>query len=270
MIYPARPVPIPFAHPAAAVPLRRVLGRAGVLSALVIGSLVPDLHYFVPLPISREATHSLAGLLWFCLPFGLTLYLLFHRVLEQPLVALLPTAWQERLAFDHQPPGLPPVPWGAVCVSLLVGAATHVLWDLSTHGTPPTVARFPFLGIRLFTISGYPMYVHKLLLNGSSLIGVVLIAIWSARWLRRTAPTALPPTPRVPPALRVVIVAALLASMALAAASEADIPSRVTLRSFQRYAMTASVPSLSSLGVGLMLYCAAWHGLRAVRRPAGP
>jgi hypothetical protein len=261
-------VPIPFAHPAAAVPLRRVLGRAGVLSALVIGSFVPDLHYFVPLPIARDSTHSLPGLLWFCLPLGLLVYFLFHRVLEEPLAALLPTSWQERLAFDHAPPALPPVPWWAVCVSLVVGAFTHVVWDAVAHATPSTIARFPFLDIRLFTLSGYPMYVHKVLLNGSSVIGVALLWWWSARWLRRSPPTAIVPTPRVHPALRAVIVAVLLAMMALAAASEADIPSRVTLRTFQRYAVAASVPSLSSLGGGLLLYCVGWHCLRAARRPA--
>ena len=35
-------MPFTFAHPAAVVPLLRPLGRYGVLSALVIGSIVPD------------------------------------------------------------------------------------------------------------------------------------------------------------------------------------------------------------------------------------
>jgi hypothetical protein len=69
-------VPYPFAHPAAVLPL----ARFGVPSALVIGSVAPDLWYLLPF-IDRAQTHSLSGVLAFCLPAGLLLYLLFHFVL---------------------------------------------------------------------------------------------------------------------------------------------------------------------------------------------
>jgi Domain of unknown function (DUF4184) len=64
-------MPFTFAHPAIAVPLLRPLGCYGVLSALVIGSLAPDLAYVLPLSVPRHKSHSLTGLLWFCLPVGL-------------------------------------------------------------------------------------------------------------------------------------------------------------------------------------------------------
>jgi hypothetical protein len=78
-------LPFTFAHSAAAVPLRHVLGRFGVLSALVIGSIAPDLAFVLPIGVARLDSHSLAGLFWFCLPAGLLTYLLFHRVLKGPL-----------------------------------------------------------------------------------------------------------------------------------------------------------------------------------------
>lgn len=71
-------MPLTFAHPAAALPLLRPLGRYGSLSALVIGSIAPDLAFIVPIGASREQTHGLAALLTFSLPAGLLAYVLFH------------------------------------------------------------------------------------------------------------------------------------------------------------------------------------------------
>ena len=87
-------MPYPFAHPAAVLPLA---ARFGVPSALVIGSVAPDLWYLLPF-IDRAQTHSLSGVLAFCLPAGLLLYLLFHFVLKEPLIALLSPRLRHLLA----------------------------------------------------------------------------------------------------------------------------------------------------------------------------
>jgi hypothetical protein len=126
-------VPYPFAHPAAVLPLARPMGRFAVPSALAIGSVAPDLWHLVPLA-SRADSHSLAALLWFCLPVGLLAYALFHLVLKQPLIALL---WPRLGAFACK--GLPGAPWYAVVVSLLVGALTHLAWDAITHTNDHTM-----------------------------------------------------------------------------------------------------------------------------------
>ena len=42
-------MPFTLAHPAAVIPLCGILRRASVPSALIIGSMAPDLVYFVPL-----------------------------------------------------------------------------------------------------------------------------------------------------------------------------------------------------------------------------
>jgi hypothetical protein len=88
-------MPFTLAQPAAAIPLSRVLGRASVLSALIIGSMSPDLVYFLPLGINRATSHSLVGLFWLCVPLGLVSYVLFH-VLWRPLGSyLLPRPLRE-------------------------------------------------------------------------------------------------------------------------------------------------------------------------------
>jgi hypothetical protein len=101
-----RRVPYPFAHPAAVLPLIRPMGRFGVPSALVIGSVVPDAWYLVPL-LDRSDSHSLSGLLLFCLPAGILVEILWRQSLRAP--------------------------WLAVAISILAGALTHFAWDALTH-----------------------------------------------------------------------------------------------------------------------------------------
>jgi len=141
-------VPFTFAHPAA-LPLLRPLGRYGSLSALVIGSMAPDLAFFVPLDATRGQTHGPAGLLLFCLPAGGMTYLLFHLLLKAPLLGLLGQRLQEQLAG---PAARPLARWSAVLVSLLCGAATHLVWDSFTHPGTAVVDALPALRVLIFTL----------------------------------------------------------------------------------------------------------------------
>src|SRR5262245_16929384 len=172
-------MPFTLAHPAAAVPLRGYLGRFGVLSALVIGSMAPDSSYFLPWSVARSESHSFFGLFWYCLPIGLLCYVLFHVVLKGPLLALLPTAILRRLG-DHALTfrALPLVSWSAVVVSLLCGAATHLLWDGFTHENGPGVIAFPILESHLFYVGYYDVNVYRLLQHGSTLVGFTLLTFW--------------------------------------------------------------------------------------------
>lgn len=88
------PLPFTFSHPAAVLPLRRF----GDLSALVIGSMVPDAGYLLILELPRQLTHGCLGLIVFCLPVGLALYGFYHGLLRRPFLALLPDGVRLRLS----------------------------------------------------------------------------------------------------------------------------------------------------------------------------
>jgi hypothetical protein len=255
-------VPVTIAHPIAAIPLRRPLGRLGVLSALVIGSVTPDLPLFLPLPLTRTPTHSLSGLFWFCLPVGLVVYLLFDRVLERPLRALMPEAVQRRLP----PAGVArPLPWSpAVFVSVLLGAATHVAWDAFTHGESVGVRLFPALESRLFSVSGYTVYVFTVLQHASSAIGTLVMAAWIARWYR-TAPQGPLETPGLTPKARrwLLLGLGLVVLAAAVSGGASRFPEVPTLRALQRFARAVIVAALSSLCVVVTLYGVIWHWMRA-------
>lgn len=180
-------MPFTLAHPLAALPLARPLGRAASLSALCIGSCVPDLHYFFPLPmLQRTVSHSLAGLLWLDLPVAFLLYSLWHLFFKAPLIALAPRIVQVRLPRQLMATRWPPVPVVAVLLCLVLGGLTHLGWDAFTHDDGGVVTLFPILRTHLITIGGYPLYPYKLLQHGSSVVGMLGLALWFVWWLLRT------------------------------------------------------------------------------------
>jgi hypothetical protein len=256
-------VPLTIAHPVAAIPLRRPLGRLGVLAALVIGSITPDVPLFLPLGLGRTVTHSALGLLWFCLPVGVLAYLLYDYVLDRPLRALMPEALQRRLwrvGRDARPPVWAP----SVLVSLLAGAATHSAWDSFTHGGAAGVEWFPVLETRLFTVSGYTAYVFSVLQHLSSAVGLTALFAWAVRWYRR-APQAKAPEGSLPPGMRASLLAiiALVAVVAAGAAATRRPPAEPTLRNLQPVARRVVVSGLSALVAAATVYAIGWHSLRA-------
>lgn len=231
-------MPYPIAHPAAVLPLVRLMGRFAVPSALAIGSIAPDLWYLVPF-LERDDSHSLAGLAWFCLPAGLLVYLLYHLFLKQPLIALI----SPRLAA-FTPARLPRVSWTAVLLSLAAGALTHLGWDELTHSYDVLFPRFNWLQ------------------HGSTALGTAVLSWWAAQKLRE-APPALPV---LSVRVRLFTIAGLLGTAAIAAFHAAQLPAHdlVALRHFLR---SAGLAALDALAVALFIYCLAFQR-KMLRRAA--
>lgn len=255
-------MPFTFAHPAAAVPLLSHLGRFGVLSALIIGSVAPDLSYFLPWPVPRSESHSLFGLLWFCLPIGLISYVVFRILLKGPLLALLPTRVLCRLGVHTlRFQSLPPVSWAAVIASLFCGAITHLVWDAFTHNHAPGVTAFPVLQSHLFSIGTYHVYAYKLLQHGSTVAGLALLSLWSWQWVANapacdvTLPVALSTAQR-----RCVIIAMACVSVVVGTcAGIQSLESRSGMAALQAFVGQAIFSGLPALALAVVLYSACWH-----------
>jgi Domain of unknown function (DUF4184) len=174
-------MPITFAHPAAAIPLQKLFVRFGFLPALAIGSMVPDVPYFVPLGIDRHLGHSIPALFWFCVPMGLIIYWLFEYFLKQPFISLCPLSLQSRLVAMP----VAKASMMAIIGSLLIGAITHLLWDSFTHANSPWLLYLPFLETQLFSLGSYKVYVFKVFQHGSTFVGLGLMAYWFIRWYRK-------------------------------------------------------------------------------------
>jgi hypothetical protein len=258
-------VPYLVAHPAAVVPLRAYLGRFGVLSALVLGSVAPDLWCLAPQLVSRDETHRAAALLWFCLPVGLVAYYVFHLLLKQPLLALLPPSIAARL------PRTSAAPLAAVVVSILVGAVSHLAWDAFTHADGYAVNLISLLQAHVLSTRQYELHVYTLLQHLSTLLGLALLAGWIARWWRSAPAVALGMSVSLTHCARVWIAAALLvvpSAVALwLAASALFSPLEVsTLRLLVR---DAAFAGLRTFLAGLMVYSLLWQALDAIGAAAG-
>jgi hypothetical protein len=185
-------MPFTASHVIAAVPLRRLLARRAVTSALVIGTMVPDFRHFIPV-IPGHAhlpTHFVSALLWFALPVGLFTYFVFERLVREPAVALLPVFVRQRLGPLLAAPTpsdrhLRP-PLADVALSVIVGAASHIAWDWFTHRGTFVVNAYPAFFYRVFYRRGtWELFGYGILQHASSLAGLALLVAWSRRWLAR-------------------------------------------------------------------------------------
>jgi hypothetical protein len=133
-------MPFTFAHPAAVLPLHAV-GRRLPLSALVVGSMMPDIGYFfAPTPAFLVDNHTLAASFTFCLPWGVVV-LAILTVLEVGWSPLLPESLRPPQPVARwRPLGLP-----LMAAALVLGAWTHDLWDAWTHASGWFVERTPAL-----------------------------------------------------------------------------------------------------------------------------
>lgn len=265
-------MPFTFAHPAAVIPLRRCLGRFGVLSALVIGSLTPDLAYFLPWRIARAETHSLLGLCWFGLPIGLLTYIVFHVLLKGPLLGLLPRAVICRLGgHTSQFRSLPSASWIAVLVSLLCGAMTHLVWDAFTHTHVPGITAFSRLKVKLFAVGTYHVYGYEVLQYGSTVVGLALLLIWFWRWLMKASPctASLPVTLSPAGQLAVIVTLAGMSTVAGVWAGMQGVGGRTGVTALRIFVGKAIFLGLPVLGLTVVVYSIGWHVWRIRAESAG-
>jgi hypothetical protein len=218
--------------------------------------------------IGRANSHSLFGLVWFCLPTGLISYVLFHSLLKGPLLGLLPEFVFSRLGgCVENYRSLPVLPWGAVIVSILLGAATHLVWDIFTHNHTLVVSRLAFLQARVFSIGTYPVYLYKLLQHASTGAGLLLLSWWSWRWLNGAAARAvILPLMFSPLQRRSVSAAIFLVPAALGLWGGMRIPAGLSGMSVVQHFVGKAVMIALPAFVGMLfVYSIIWHLVRLRR-----
>lgn len=179
-------MPFTLAHAAAARPFRRT---SLAMPALIIGTFAPDLTYFLFFGPRGRFSHSLLGIFCLTLPLGLAVLWLFESVVKAPLMGLLPEAIRRRLNQPARQPGQQGLA-GLIRVvaAMLLGIATHILWDSFTHGNTWITRRWISLDrtVHLPVLGTIPYF--KVLQHGSTMAGVAVVALWFAHWYRTTQP----------------------------------------------------------------------------------
>lgn len=173
---------MPFTVSHAAIVLPLLSGRPAahlVGSALIIGTMIPDLPYFVPLLRGSDQSHAATGPVTTDLIMGLVVFALWEMIMKGPLTALSPRALQRRL--PTAPEGEQPLRrWLWAVPSLVIGATTHVCWDMFTHKGRWGTRTFPALTEQLG-----PLPIFKWLQFGSGVIGLLVIAAALLWWWTR-------------------------------------------------------------------------------------
>ena len=169
-------MPFTFAHPAAILPLRR--SRFLQTVPLIIGSLVPDVPYFMPTRLGRMLpdTHTLYGSFAICLPLGMVL-LVLTLLLREPLTVLLGARVRHICMRSVERFNERPLRWPIALLSILIGSWTHIAWDSVTHQTGWTVARVAALSAPV-SIFGWDTETSHLLQYVSSVFGLAVLAFW--------------------------------------------------------------------------------------------
>ncbi|WP_030245568.1 DUF4184 family protein [Streptomyces sp. NRRL S-350] len=197
-------MPFTLSHPAAVLPLLRRAGERGplVASALVAGSMAPDVPFFAESLLPGVYGHGGLTHRWWAVPtldvaIAGALVAGWHGLLRAPLVALLPERWAGGAeALTARRAGLGPgldtgvglhtgagadAAWFAA--SAAIGAATHVGWDAFTHGGRLGVRLLPVLDRQ---VAGVPLY--EALQYGSSALALAAMGGWAARAVRSVEP----------------------------------------------------------------------------------
>ena len=183
-------MPFTLSHPVVSIPLRRYLGDFGILSALFIGAMTPDFVYMLPADFAyyhRLEGHSLMGLFKVCLPMGILFFYLYHLLMAPVIVAIFPKPLRNRLP-DHLLLGRCPPSNNthALILSILIGAATHIIFDAFTHENALT-SYFTWISTPLLTLDGHPIMPFRVIQHGGTIIGLVLIGWWIFKWYKATA-----------------------------------------------------------------------------------
>ncbi|NNM62348.1 MAG: DUF4184 family protein [Steroidobacteraceae bacterium] len=186
-------MPYTISHTAAVLPFSRWLAPRRLLSAAVIGAMIPDLGYLLPWHLPRALTHTAVALLTFCLPSGLACYWIFQLLIKRAVIEALPDGayWRARPYLAAARLGRPGH-WLRASLGILIGALSHVSWDAFTHEGARGVRMFPALNDDLGNVGGHHLLIYKLLQQGSSILGLTIVfwVVWRA--LRSPAPSPRP------------------------------------------------------------------------------
>jgi len=175
-------MPFTFSHPAIVLPLTKARVKLSA-TGLIVGSMIPDFEYFIRMTDLTRYSHTLNGIFWFDLPLALAVSFIYHLIVRNALFDNLPSFLKERFSiykkFDWSRYFLRN--WALVLVSIVIGTASHIVWDAVTHNTLFYVTQADLsmiMKIGTINLAGY-----KFLQLASSIAGglAVILSIFALR-----------------------------------------------------------------------------------------
>jgi len=248
-------MPFTLSHPAAVLPLART---KLAFSALVAGAMAPDVGYFLTLSSRHAESHSIKGLFAFCLPAGLLLLLLFHKLMKEPLLTLLPAAHRARIYPYAQDFRFTPASrFAIIVVSLLIGSATHLAWDSFTHETGWFVRQFPVMTAPLLNIRDESIPAYKLLQHTSTIAGLLVLAAAYLVWYRKAQPNSIAVS-RVAPIWKAAILLLMFAGACFAAFLRTE-PPLMSFSTLRPNVVEGTIAFVATFTLEAIIFSLIWH-----------
>jgi Domain of unknown function (DUF4184) len=251
-------MPFTIAHSIAAAPIWFLSKRKLDLLAIAIGTMIPDLQYFIALKPVRAIGHSLPGVFIEGVPCSLVLLLVFHWVFKYPLLVLAPSRVAERLPSIRQFSLFPLSQLFIIIASIAIGGISHIIWDDFTHSTGWFVVRFPLLQSKIFSLS-----IYKLLQYGSGVFGLCGLSVWFLVWLknqpRQQSKKTLPVLWKLLISSCILLTSCIFALIAVKLHLADD-------GSFSGIVVRAVIGSISGLFIGCLCYSAAFWNLKGFQQ----
>ncbi|MCH7402277.1 DUF4184 family protein [Belliella kenyensis] len=173
-------MPFTFSHPAVLFPWIKRSENLSV-TALVIGSIVPDLEFYFKLRLDENIGHTFNGIFLFDYPVALLCFVIFHKFIKRALIQFSPVFIKKRIPLDSMKNKSYRSRKSILLLllSFSIGLASHLILDFMTHfqeGKPSLLTGLNFevgIGNHYF-----PIY-HILQLGFSSfgLLWIVIILV---------------------------------------------------------------------------------------------
>ena len=172
-------MPFTLSHAVLAPPLAKLSGQRLPIAALAIGTMLPDLHRLFTLR-HDPTPHLWSALLYPNLLLGLVFCALWYLLYRPALY---------RFVGIHHPLNLNTIKSalgfvGGMILALLIGNATHLIWDGLTHHDFRSFAFQDFLAQSVeWGTQTYPM--HRILQIGSSILALPFLLWMSLHYYKK-------------------------------------------------------------------------------------
>ncbi len=180
-------MPFTLSHPAFAAPIKKLVPSLS-MTGLVLGSMAPDLEYYVAFETHRTIGHTYLGFLLMHIPLCVAFALAYHRLFKPTLPLLLPAFGRmDRIAaaesankWELRTLGQ----WARFLISLFIGFLTHLFMDGWTHRHTVFTNHFDRLRDEVAGIHLYKLLQYGFSVLGAAIIGLYLLYRWHLGYRR--------------------------------------------------------------------------------------
>ena len=171
-------MPFTASHPALLYPLRKFEKRSFIWTLLIMGSLSPDMEYFIWLSSASYISHTKIGIFLFDLPVTFLLAFAWSGFMKEILQEKIPFLANNNLTESGTFSDQLKKHWFASIIAAFVGIMSHLVWDSFCHSGGYMVNRIPYLQENII-LMGREVRRCYVVWYICSIIGLLIMILWT-------------------------------------------------------------------------------------------